>query len=232
MSGVAATARRRRASRPSTFKANGGVDTRTVERVEGSRTTLRLTRRRASRCRSSRSPKRVLAAELQHSARSAGRCPRAVDEVVGREAPWTRPQILSARGTSRASKRSSRRLVPTTRIGSARLCGAETDWASLDDALEWAADLRALVDSEIDERRRRASSLGADSSHEARRAAVELGRRHETRSAATSRQGKREELQQDFMTTVEDARELLGAPTRNARRISRSGSSTPTRGRD
>jgi hypothetical protein len=86
--------------------------------------------------------------------------------------------------------------------------GADTDWAAVDAALAWADDLRSLLDEELaDEAAERLLSAHVP--------AAELSEPLEAwviaRDAISENfaAGKCDELRQDFMTTVEDARDLL-----------------------
>ena len=86
--------------------------------------------------------------------------------------------------------------------------GAGTDWAALDSALEWTTDLRSLVDSEIDDDvAGRLVSAQIPAAELSEPLTNWLGARDAICGNFAS--GKREELQQDFMTTVDDARDLL-----------------------
>jgi hypothetical protein len=101
----------------------------------------------------------------------------------------------------------STRPADETRLGGLYK-GTETDWGALDAALAWADDLRALLGSAIDESVA-ARLLSAD---------IPSGELSElltgwlsARDAICSHfaAGRREELKQDFMTTVDDAHDLL-----------------------
>jgi hypothetical protein len=151
-----------------------------------------------------------LAAELGPPLGVLGNVVAQVDDVVGREVTVDdAAQILAARGRLDALESKLEETLPEdrNRLGGGYLA-AETDWDVLDATLEWAADLRALVDSEIDEG-------VAVQLLSARIPPTEVG--EPLSSWATARDalccnfadGKRGELQQDFMTTFEDARDLL-----------------------
>lgn len=86
--------------------------------------------------------------------------------------------------------------------------GTGSDWAALEAALEWATDLRSLVDAAIeDDVAARLLSLQIPTTELSEPLANWLRARDTI--CANFEEGKREELQQDFMTTVDDARHLL-----------------------
>jgi hypothetical protein len=155
---------------------------------------------------------RSAARELQEPARTLEDILTTVDSLVGRAVTVEEAaELLSSRvRLDRLDKQlDATRADDDVRLG-AIYAGAETDWESLDAALAWAADLRSLVDSEIDEEvaaRLLSSAIPPSELDEP------LSQWVVTRDAICGNfaSGRREELQQDFMTTVDDAQDLLGA---------------------
>lgn len=153
-----------------------------------------------------------MVARLEHPALVLGDVVANVDDVVGRDLNAHEASLLLAsreRLDRLERELEATRLEDETRLGP-RYAGAETDWAALDVDLEWAADLRSLVGSEIDDdvaSRLLSSSIPPSELDEP------LAEWAAARDAICGNfaPGRREELQQDFMTTVDDARELLRA---------------------
>lgn len=155
---------------------------------------------------------RSAAAALQQPARTLGDIVAIVDDVMGREA--TVEEVSDLLASRERLDRLERELDASRVDDEVRLgpgyAGAETDWGSLDAALEWARDLRSLVATEIVAdvaSRLLASSISPSELDEP------LSQWVTARDAICGNfaTGKRDELQQDFMTTVDDARDLLGA---------------------
>ena len=152
-----------------------------------------------------------LAATLQRPLLALSDALSSVDAIAGRELTVDQMiHLLSARTRlNELEAELERTLSDDQRQLGANYQGAETDWAALGSSLEWAADLRSLVESPIeDDVAERLLSVRipvADLS-------VPLKDWLTARDKICSNfaDGRREELQQDFMTTVEDARELLG----------------------
>jgi hypothetical protein len=149
---------------------------------------------------------------LEQPARILGDIVASVDDVVGRERNVQEAsQLLASRERLDRLEHAldASRLEDEGRLGP-RYAGAETDWPTLDADVEWAADLRSLMGSEIDDdvaSRLLSSSIPPSELDEP------LSEWVTARDAICGNfaTGRREELQQDFMTTVDDAQDLLRA---------------------
>ena len=151
-----------------------------------------------------------LAKTLQDLLDSLSEVLSAVDAVAGRQ--LTVDELVAALAARAQLDELERELDATMADDTRRLgdayAGTETDWGALDGALEWTSDLRSLVDSEIDDAvAGRLLSVQIPATELSEPLAAWLSARDGI--CANFASGKREELQKDFMTTVDDARDLL-----------------------